>query len=560
MHQSSEMQATNGAARWLLAGDWWRGMRIRDAVIGAAVMVVLFAGWRFYAGWRMGRIELVVAEGEPVVAQVLAEDADVAIGEPVDVVTRATISLPEGEYRLRVDGKGRLGRTYRIGVNRGETQSHLISSDEGRLLGGERSVGEMRVKDLSTPIRFAAVTHALELLPGKADLIEWADDSAMRGELTGSSLIRRDGATGKVIWDAARPGTSIAGGGDLRRWITASLPKVGDQSLLQMALDLNGDGTRDLLWFNRWRAVFLALSGKDGSMIWNHDASSDRPAGPGRDTLATNAPSRGAMEMVEIAGPPAVSDIDRDGTPDLVATILFPAREPEVQQFLAETRTTPKSGVSSLFRQVVRAISGRTGRSIWSEAGARAVEAVPGEAWRRLVVLVEGRRSKRLAVVDGTQWRALDPENGRAKGATIELGFEPMRPVQYADLDGDGEPEILALDGASAGRRRAPACVFARHRRELWEANSDAACAQSGDYAAETNKRNWDSPVNREDPLVVDLDDDGRSEIIIRDSGAMPPLKGYRGVRLLEGLAGTTRWLWRCGRRARPSTEWRTWW
>ena len=197
------------------------GARMRDAVIGAAVMVVLFGGWRFYAGWCVGRIELVLAEGEPVVAQVLEEDADIAIGEPVDVVTRATISLPQGEYRLRVDGKGRLGRTYRIGVRRGETQSHLISIDEGRLLGGERSAGEMRVRDLSRPIRFAAVTHALELLPGKADLIEWASDSPRLGELARASLIRRDGATGEVIWDAARPRTSIALAGDPRQWMSS---------------------------------------------------------------------------------------------------------------------------------------------------------------------------------------------------------------------------------------------------------------------------------------------------------------------------------------------------
>ena len=277
-------------------------------------------------------------------------------------------------------------------------------------------------------------------------------------------------------------------------------------------------------------------------MLWSHDARRDRPAGPGRSTIATSRPSDVNTERLEIAGPPAVSDIDRDGTPDLVATILFPAREPEVQQFLAETGRAPRAGVSSLYRHVVRAISGRTGHPIWSEVAARALEAAPGEAWKRLAVLVPGRQSRRLAVVDGTQWRALDPENGRAMGAAIELGFEPMRPIQYADLDGDGELEILALDGTNTSRRRALHAFSLETGRELWEANSDAASAQSGDYAAETKKRNWNSPVRRDDPLVVDLDEDGRSEIIIRDSGAMPPLKGYRGVRLVEGLAGTTRW------------------
>ena len=102
--------------------------------------LLLMAGsvlaWRLYDGWRIGRIEL-TTEGAPLVCQVLAERSDTAIGDPFDLVTRAVVSLPAGEYRLRVSGTGRLSRTYRFAVNRGETQTHAISIDEGRLLGGE---------------------------------------------------------------------------------------------------------------------------------------------------------------------------------------------------------------------------------------------------------------------------------------------------------------------------------------------------------------------------------------------------------------------------------------
>ena len=55
--------------------------------------------------------------------QVLDETSDMAVGEPFDLVDRAVLTLPEGEYRLRVDGTGRLGRTYRFAVNRGETRN-----------------------------------------------------------------------------------------------------------------------------------------------------------------------------------------------------------------------------------------------------------------------------------------------------------------------------------------------------------------------------------------------------------------------------------------------------
>ncbi len=51
-------------------------------------------------------------------------------------------------------------------------------------------------------------------------------------------------------------------------------------------------------------------------------------------------------------------------------------------------------------------------------------------------------------------------------------------------------------------------------------------------------------------PWVVDLDGDGRSEIVVPDSGPMPPLAGYRGVRLIDGATGETRW----SRPLRPET------
>ena len=126
----------------------------------------------------------------------MPKSSDTPIGEPFDLVTRAGVSLPAGDYRLRVSGKGRLGRTYRFAVNRGETQTHEISLDEGRLLGGERRRGfgsDERPRDV--PIPFTPFSMALELTPGKADLIERSSES----------VIRRDGASGKVVWDTLHP-------------------------------------------------------------------------------------------------------------------------------------------------------------------------------------------------------------------------------------------------------------------------------------------------------------------------------------------------------------------
>ncbi len=42
--------------------------------------------------------------------------------------------------------------------------------------------------------------------------------------------------------------------------------------------------------------------------------------------------------------------------------------------------------------------------------------------------------------------------------------------------------------------------------------------------------------------MLLDSDGDGRLEILVRDAGPMPPLAGARGVRLIEGATGATRW------------------
>ncbi len=57
-------------------------------------------------------------------AQVLRESSDEPLADPFPVMARLDLALPAGEYRLRVHGVGRLGRTYRFAVNRGETQTH----------------------------------------------------------------------------------------------------------------------------------------------------------------------------------------------------------------------------------------------------------------------------------------------------------------------------------------------------------------------------------------------------------------------------------------------------
>ena len=159
-------------------------------------------------------------------------------------------------------------------------------------------------------------------------------------------------------------------------------------------------------------------------------------------------------------------------------------------------------------------------------------------AWTHTATAVAGRTSTVVAYLDGTHWLQLDPATGRPRGQPLDLGFLPARPLQYADLDSDGEPEILALD-------------------------QSAAFASVVAFATGTGRKIWEVPLKTKFealfgqgpppdwPLVVDLDGDGRSEIAVPVVGPMSPGDGYRGVQLIDGASGRLRWV----RPMRPETK-----
>ena len=95
----------------------------------ATVLLVLsaFVLWRVNAQPHLGWIEL-TNSGPPLIAQVLRESSDEPVADPFPVMARSTLALPAGEYRLRVHGVGRLGRTYRFSRQpRRDTDAHSLA-------------------------------------------------------------------------------------------------------------------------------------------------------------------------------------------------------------------------------------------------------------------------------------------------------------------------------------------------------------------------------------------------------------------------------------------------
>ncbi len=298
--------------------------RIVAATAAVTVLLILAsaAAWRLHGEWRLGRVEL-TTDGPPLLLQVLDESGEEPIGEPVDLVTRTTLVLPDGEYRLRVNGVGRLGRTFRLAVNRGETIAYALSLDEGRLLGGDPDPSRSLMRDgpREEPMPFASVTRAMELTPGRSDIVEF----------TGRSVLRRDGATGKAVWNTVDPRIPYDPGHDPGRWLRRTDPYHWRLQFIEPAMDLDGDGTRDVLLVVGVSHGFLALSGKDGSMLWNHAPELNGPGGPQAEGPDLPGPIVPASMPSQLIGQPAIEDVDGDGTPDLIATLLFqefPRSEP----------------------------------------------------------------------------------------------------------------------------------------------------------------------------------------------------------------------------------------
>jgi tRNA A-37 threonylcarbamoyl transferase component Bud32 len=525
------------------------------ALVAAATLLLMVGalfGWRYYSDWRLGRVAL-STPGPALTAVVLPESGDEPLGEPFEIGTHTTLSLPAGDYRLRVQGVGQFGQTYRLAVHRGETRSYRLALDENGLLG-----------DLFIPYLPAGESgDALALKPGKADFIAW----------TAEALMRRDGATGATLWDAARPETPPAPGRDAFDWMQrlALVPITEGErrgKLVQPAPDLDGDGTGDVVMAFARTPSLLAMSSRDGSMLWTYSAAAEGLGGP--DPLgpaefdkaveeagkAGSGKPRPAVKGGRVIGSPALVLIDGDGVLDLLV-LFFVFEDPSGSAFSFNADgSVTRFEKNEPGRRVIAAVSGRTGRALWSRTLDATAKSRPW-LWDRLnrgsgtpwpfdafdseVVVVPGRRGPIVAQVVGSQWTELDPVTGKPHGRTIDFGFTPVRPVQHADLDGDGSPEVLALGLAPKGNSITLNAHSIVTREPLW-------LEPVSGFESQPPR----APTTAAWPLVSDLDGDGRAEVVVPDSGILPQCKDYRGVRLLEGATGQTRWV----RPMRPDPRW----
>ena len=532
-----------------------RRKTLTGAGLAAAATILLMTGafgvWRFFGEWRLGRVVLTTT-GPALTTVALPESGDEPITEPFDVGTHTTLALPAGDYRLRAQGPGLLGQTYRLAVNRGETRRYRLSLEQNCLL-----------NDLSIP--YPRAGDALILGPGKADLIEWA----------GQTLLRRDVKSGSTIWNSAQPDDPSEPGSDSFAWMQrlALVDADGGErpgTLVKPAPDLDGDGTGDVVMAFARTPSLLAVSGRDGSKFWTFSVTNGGRGGPDRlgphelaqalekTPSTSDSKSLPTVNGGRVIGSPALVQIDGDGVVDLVALFfVFDDSTGSAFSFGVDGSVTHFEKLQP-GRRVIAAISGRTGRALWSRpldsttmsrpwlwdhVNRWSATPLPFEAFDSEIAVAPGRTEPLIAQVVGSRWTELDPANGQTRGRPIDFGFVPQRPIQSADLDGDGAPDVLALGPGKRGYSDAPLVAFSTATGQLlWRENVTAYYTPQPAIPA----HEW--------PLMEDLDGDGRAEVVIPDVGELAPGSRalYQGLRLLDGATGQTRW----AHPMRPKTGW----
>ena len=81
---------------------------------------------------------------------------------------------------------------------------------------------------------------------------------------------------------------------------------------------------------------------------------------------------------------------------------------------------------------------------------------------------------------DGTTWLGLDPRPAGRGPVRSTWASSPSAPVQYADLDGDGEPDVLGLGPGTGPEDQTLAAFSIATGRPLWSATIDVLYGFSG--------------------------------------------------------------------------------
>jgi outer membrane protein assembly factor BamB len=404
----------------------------------------------------MGEVEL-STRGLALRAEVFPEDTDDLVLPPFTAPTQEPLRLPEGNYQVRFSAPYRLGETISLSVVRGKTVRPGV---------------DLARRDLGEPLPCIGV---FELVPrGRGhDVITGASEN---------KLNCYDGASGKLRWSSEvkfgrlRRARDVETRDPHRVQMLHSEISGRTPYLLQPCRDLDGDGDADLVWSDTNESGLLALSGKDGKVLWHF------------------LPQEGEV-------------------PTCRAAWLAP--EQNAPALILAVCTTEQGCWGE-------GIVPRTGRSVWRQPFPREWFAGPDNVLGPWLLRVEG--SQVMVCIIGSRLAALGPRTGKLAW-NIDLGFVPAGPPAFANLKGHGRLGALVSEP--------------NRSRETADPKKTPAAGTLHALALPTGTLLWRHtlPGNPQfsgvpiGPIAADLNGDGKPEVIVpHEAGTVAVLDGSSGA------------------------------
>lgn len=496
------------AARWMQR----RSQPLWTATLtGLAVAILLAIGLigRFaYQQSLLGYVDLQTNEEEGYLVATIFDEHQRQVDRQT-LPTQQAIALPEGSYRVRVSGARTMSKDVQLEVQRGSRRQPYSP------------VLSLKDTQLWPTIQHEATVEFLKL-ENRADAI-LVDDQ---------SVTRCNGASGETIW-RTDVGASAKQFGEMEnfRWWTGfgNLTNGRRQwrarpKMLQPAVDLDGDGIRDLVFSGSEQAWLMALSGKSGKALWFRLLAEESPQKINFSSSILNS--------AVVHQPVTIADVDQDGVAEIL-TIVFD---------LGDDRQTPP-------RRWLKLSSGKTGEQIWStelngtwfdesnvppdlrwrhfasggSSGSTSASSTGGFKYTRSrsstiesgpgyystsPLLVAGKKNvDEIKLLAGDRLVRVQPETGKIEA--VSLGFAAIKSPEIADLDNDGNDEILFLVKNNSKTQPTELIVWSTLTNKIaWRKKLGSTWGAVRKLGREI--ASW--------PYVVDLNGDGQAEVIVPDS------------------------------------------
>lgn len=548
-----------------LAGRWLKQNQRSVTQISTAAIVTLLLTLAIvfsrsgYISWNMSGVRL-DALNPPLVAEIVDQQGTTVRTETLPM--QEVAHLPAGDYDVRVSADGTLSQTFELRLDRGRSDA-----------------------------KFTVNVADTWLVPRQP--LEHSYDVFDTGREQAIAVWGREGLTvhsqhgPPATWSLAlSPATTAA----LKAHPAFTPPRSPtdveertfgqtNQSrpwIIHEHMDVNGDGVGDIVCAARHQAWMMAISGTGDDVLWF--------TARGREFAETSGGAPPAIGDRTTHGsvlyPPLVcGDIDEDGMRDFIVSLV------DLDVKFAGGRS------ASAGERWLEAISSRTGQSLWRYDLTEelfvlgAEQAVPPEfRWfhpnfrgrmsqggstislgqrllrtpskleqtgSHLVIpgahqFLPGGDPTDIALVAGKRLLLLDADSGELRRPPIELPFVPGKAVQWADVDGDSTADMITLEeqpDVTGSLIQPKLWVWSVARGEpLWSKQLDAYWP---------GQRSW-STAAPDWPLVTDLNDDGKSEVIVPDGRSHPPSAAAGGnpsrqmpagnLVVYDGASGKVQW------------------